>query len=243
MASSAATRTIRRRRADSSTPLTEQAYRTIKQEILSNRLPPGAPLPVDRFIREMKLSRTPVREAILRLEREGFVEIRPRLGTFVAHLDLRKIQEMYYVRGVLEGSAAKLAAATLHPAKIEQVERELRSQNAGPGANLALLSEAGQSLHRLIVDNCGNQVLSNTIRSLQDHFVRFRHVSLQLPEKVFSSHREHLAILEALKGRDGEAAERLVREHFEHAARFLMESLLNRPEVGGDLRLTLPAAI
>jgi DNA-binding GntR family transcriptional regulator len=150
---------------------------------------------------------------------------------------------MYYVRGVLEGSAAKLAAATLHPAKIEQVERELRSQNAGPGANLALLSEAGQSLHRLIVDNCGNQVLSNTIRSLQDHFVRFRHVSLQLPEKVFSSHREHLAILEALKGRDGEAAERLVREHFEHAARFLMESLLNRPEVGGDLRLTLPAAI
>ncbi len=99
MGASASTRTIRRRRTDPATPLTEQAYRGIKQEILSNRLPPGAPLPVDRFIREMKLSRTPVREAILRLEREGFVEIRPRLGTFVAQLDLRKIREMYHVRG------------------------------------------------------------------------------------------------------------------------------------------------
>ena len=236
-------RTGRRRRADSTTPLTEQAYRAIKQEILSNRLPPGAPLPVDRFIREMKLSRTPVREAILRLEREGFLEIRPRLGTFVSHLDLRRIQEMYYVRGVLEGAAAKLAAATLNAAKLEQVEKELRAQITGPGANLTLLSEAGQSLHRLIVDNCGNQVLSDAIRSLQDHFVRFRHISLKLPEKVFSSHREHIAVLEALKARDGEAAERLVREHFEHAARFLVESLLIRPEVGGDLRLTLPAAI
>jgi DNA-binding GntR family transcriptional regulator len=86
-------------------------------------------------------------------------------------------------------------------------------------------------------------VLADTIRSLQDHFVRFRHVSLQLPEKVLSSHREHLLIVEALQRRDGDTSERLVREHLEHAARFLMESLINRPELGGNVRVTLPAAM
>ncbi|MGH9674839.1 MAG: GntR family transcriptional regulator [Bryobacteraceae bacterium] len=233
----------RRRAAQPPPPLTEQAYRAIKREILGNHLPPGTPLPVERFLREMKLSRTPVREAILRLESEGLVEIRPRLGTFVAHLDLRKIREMYHVRGVLEASAARLAATIAAPPLLAQVERELRSQNTAKGADLPAISEAGQSLHRLIVDQCGNEVLAETIRSLQDHFVRFRHISLQLPEKVLSSHREHIEILEALRRADGETAERLVREHFEHAARSLMESLLGRPESGGSLRITLPAAI
>jgi len=222
-------------------PLTEQAYRAIKQEILTNRLPPGAPLPVERFLREMKLSRTPVREAILRLEREGLVEIRPRLGTFVSHLDLRKIREMYHVRGILEASAARLAAATADAGSLAAVGRNLRSQRTAAGADLAAISEAGQALHRMIVDQCGNQLLSDTIRSLQDHFVRFRHFSLQLPEKVLSSHREHIGILKALEKRDGPAAEHLVREHFEHAAKFLMESLL-APATGG-LRITLPTAI
>jgi DNA-binding GntR family transcriptional regulator len=236
-------RARRRRSLKPAPPLTEQAYRAIKDEILDNSLPPGTPLPVERFLRQMKLSRTPVREAILRLEREGLVEIRPRLGTFAAHLDLRKIREMYYVRGVLEGSAARLAAATAPQEALDEIEGELRSHNTGAGADVAVISEVGQRLHRLIVEQCGNHVLADTIRSLQDHFVRFRHVSLQLPEKVLSSHREHLLIVEALQRRDGDTSERLVREHLEHAARFLMESLINRPELGGNVRVTLPAAM
>lgn len=232
-----------RRAAEQAPPLTEQAYRAIKREILSNALAPGAPLPVERFIREMRLSRTPVREAILRLEREGFVEVRPRLGTFVAHLDLRKIREMYHVRGVLEGAAARLAAATLDAGRIEAVEVELRSQKTSGDIDLAAISEAGQNVHRLIVDHCGSQVLADTIRSLQDHFVRFRHLSLHLPEKVLSSHQEHIAIVEALKRRSGDDAEGLVRSHFEHAAQFLMESLIQRPDLCGGFRMSLPAAI
>lgn len=220
-------------------PLTEQAYRCIKAEILSNRLPPGAPLVPERFVREMKLSRTPVREAILRLEREGFVEIRPRLGTFVSHLDLRKIREMYFVRAVLEGSAARLAAAVLDPAVLARVERELKSQRLTGEIDLAAISNAGQSLHAMIVDGCGNQVLSDTIRGLQDHFSRFRHLSLKIADKVLSSHREHIAILHALKRRDGDLAEALMRDHFDHAARFLLESIVNQPSTGGPVRLAL----
>jgi DNA-binding GntR family transcriptional regulator len=228
----------RRRPEQPPTPLTEQAYLAIKAEILANRLSPGAPLPIERFIREMNLSRTPVREAILKLQREGFVEVLPRLGTFVAQLDLRKIKEMYHVRAVLEGSAAKLAAPRLHPETLARLEEKLSALKVkGRNIQLQEISEAGQELHRTIIDGCDNQLLATTIRGLQDHFQRFRHVSLQFPEKVLSSHQEHLAILSALRARNGDKAEKLVREHFEHASRFLVESLLNSPNWSYPLRV------
>jgi DNA-binding GntR family transcriptional regulator len=214
------------RKRTSRPPLTDKAYVAIKSEILSNRLEPGAVLPIQRFTGEMKLSRTPVREALLRLQREGFVEIRPRLGTIVAHLDLRRLREMYHVRSVLEGEAAKLASALIPDAAVEACERRLVQH--GP-LNTRAMSEAGQALHELIIAHCGNTVLTDTIRGLQDHFVRFRQLSLHLPDKILASHRDHLDILEALKKRDGDEAQRLIREHFERAAHFLLDSLLNQP--------------
>ncbi|MEP7361869.1 MAG: GntR family transcriptional regulator [Acidobacteriota bacterium] len=235
MSSPASNRLARKRPA--APPLTDRAYLAIKAEILSNRLEPGAVLPIQRFTGEMKLSRTPVREAILRLQKEGFLEVRPRLGTIVAHLDLRRLREMYHLRSVLEGEAAKLACRHIPGAALEECERELRRPRTAGALDIPAMSEAGQRLHETIIANCGNTLLMETIRGLQDHFVRFRHVSLRLPEKVLASHHEHIAILGALKRKDGDAAQRLVREHFEHAAHFLIDSLLNQP-----LRRDQPAA-
>lgn len=218
---------VRARKA--ATPLTERVYSAIKEEILTNRLEPGAVLPVQRFAVEMKLSRTPVREAILRLEREGFVEVRPRLGTIVAPLDLRRLREMYHVRSVLEADAARLACQRLPDEIIEWLEKDLKRQRTSGAIDAEAVSDAGQRLHEAIIEHCGNSVLAETIRGLQDHFKRFRRVSLRLPEKVLASHREHIGILDALKRRHGDDAHRLVREHFEHAAHFLIDSLLGEP--------------
>ncbi len=220
--------------------LTERAYRAIKEEILSARLPPNAPVPIERFLREMKLSRTPVREAIQRLEREGFVEIRPRLGTFVAPLDLRKIREMYYVRGALEGAAARMAAALADPAHLAAIGGELRRHPLEAPGDLRAMSESGHRLHLFISEECGNQTLAGMIRQLQDHFRRFRNLSLQIPEKVLASHRQHLEILAALEARDGDRAERLMREHLEQAGRYLIQSLLDSPSPMASLAVTLP---
>lgn len=207
---------------------TAQAYRAIKEEILTSRLRPGEAVPVERFVHELHLSRTPVREAILQLASEGFIDVRPRMGTFVFHLDLRQIQEMYEIRSLLEGHAARLAAERIPPEEVAAVERELRAQNTEGDLDKKTISEAGQSVHRLILNWCGNRVLAQMILSLQEHFYRFRSLSLQLPEKLLSSHREHLEILLALKCRDGELAQRKIHEHFEQAARHLLESLLRR---------------
>jgi len=218
---------------------TDQAYQAIKAEILSNRLRPGEPLPIDRFVRDLELSRTPLREAVQRLEKEGFVEIRPRIGTFVSYLNLSEIQEMYQVRQALEGFAASLAAERLAPGDLAEVERALRRHPLEGEIDYKAMSEDGQRLHRLILEECGNETLAKMLRSLQDHFTRFRLLSLEIPEKILSSHREHLAILEALRERDGPRAEARVREHFENASRYLVDGLLRRPRRGPGLEVIL----
>jgi DNA-binding GntR family transcriptional regulator len=207
--------------------LTDVAYHTIKDEILTNKLRPGESLPLERYINDLSLSRTPLREAVLRLEKEGLVEIKPRMGTFVAHLNLREIQEIYQVRRTLEGLAARLAAERIKVESLKEVETNLlRHSLKGSKINYEAISETGQSLHRFIINSCGNSVLSRIIQSLQDHFTRFRSLSLDIPEKVLSSHQEHLKILDALKKRDGELAEKLIHEHFDNAAKYLLENLL-----------------
>jgi DNA-binding GntR family transcriptional regulator len=216
------------RERDAAQSAKDIAYAALRRDILSSRLRPGEPVPLERYVSDLRLSRTPVREATLRLEREGLIEIRPRLGTFVSHLDLRQIQEMYEVRMVVEGHAARLAAGRADLAEVRQVESQLSGLETAGEADLQALSEAGQLVHELIVRSCGNSVLAETIRSLQDHFARFRSLSLAIPKKVISSHREHLAILRALRSRKGTEAERLVRAHFAHASVSLVQGLIQR---------------
>ncbi len=209
-------------------PLTAVAYDAIKEDILRGRLQPGDPIPHDRLLKRLGVSRTPLREALLRLEREGFIEIHPRMGTFVAQLNLLEIRDMYEVRRELEGLAARHAAAHADPQRLEELERRLEALDTGHGADLAALSDAGHALHDLILEYCDNRVLARMIVSLQEHFRRFRVFSLGISEKVLSSHQEHMAILRALKRGDGSEAQRLIHLHFDHAAEYLVQSLMGR---------------
>lgn len=209
-------------------PATEKAYQAIRLEILENKLRSGEPVPVERFVKELQLSRTPVREAILRLSREGLIEIRPRMGTFVSHLDIRQIHDMYELRSLLEGHAAKLAASHMLPEAVRQLRRELEAYALdGSKPDCKGMSGSGKKVHALILEHCGNKALADMLRSLQDHFARFRSISLEIPEKVISSHKEHLAILEALEKGDGDGAETLIHQHFQHAAQLLLDSILS----------------
>lgn len=219
---------------------TEKAYQAIRREILNNELRAGEPVPVERFVRTLRLSRTPVREAVLRLEREGLIDIRPRMGTFVSHLDIRRIRDMYDLRRLLEGHAAKLAVSHVPAQTLHELRKELAAYPvSGPRVDYKGMSESGKKVHALILDYCGNEALAEMMRSMQDHFARFRSVSLEIPAKVISSHKEHLGILAAMEARDGQRAEMLIHEHLDHAARLLLESLLSHPGPPGMSRVTI----
>lgn len=222
----------------------EKAYQAIRREILSNKLRSGDPVPVERFVEELGLSRTPVREAILRLHREGLIDVRPRMGTFVSHLDIRQIRDMYELRRLLEGHAAKLAAGRVPLEAVRALRAELASfATEGPRLDCSGMSGSGKKVHQLILEFCGNQALAEMLRSMQDHFARFRSVSLEIPEKVISSHAEHLAILAALEAGSGEEAEQLIHQHFEHAAQLLLESLLATPSRPGAASVVARAVL
>ncbi|MCL6543656.1 MAG: GntR family transcriptional regulator [Bryobacteraceae bacterium] len=218
----------------------ELAYQAIKADILSNRLRPGDAVPIERYVKELRLSRTPVREATLRLEREGLIEIRARMGTFVSHLDLRQIRDLYRVRRLLEGEAAREAALRAPIEALEQLRWRLSTFSETGEIDTQGMSETGQRVHQLIVEHCENEQLRRLILSLQDHFTRFRSLSIKLPEKILSSHREHLAILDRLIARDPEGACAIIHQHFDHASQFLLDSLLHGVSPGGPRVTILP---
>jgi len=214
------------------------AYSAIKSDILTNRLRPGDAVPVEKYVKDLRLSRTPVREATLRLEREGLINIRPRLGTFVSYLDLRNIRDMYRVRRLLEGEAAREAALRAPVEPLEALRRELAAFPETGEIDIRGMSETGKRVHQLIVEHCGNEVLRSLILSLQDHFTRFRSLSIEIPEKILSSHRDHLAILDSLIAREPERACALIHAHFDHAAQFLLDNLLHGASPDGP-RVTI----
>jgi DNA-binding GntR family transcriptional regulator len=205
----------------------DHAYRAVKADILANRLRPGDAVPVEKYVRDLRLSRTPVREATLRLQREGLIDIRPRLGTFVSYLDLRQIRDMYRVRRLLEGEAAREAASRAPEDALQSLRDDLSAYKETGQIDTRGMSETGKRVHQIIVEHCGNDVLRSMILSMQDHFTRFRSLSIQLPEKILSSHHEHLAIVDCLLARDAARAVSLIHEHFDHASQFLLDSLLH----------------
>jgi DNA-binding GntR family transcriptional regulator len=216
----------------------DRAYQAIKNDILSNRLLPGDAVPVERYVRDLRLSRTPVREATQQLQREGLIDVHPRLGTFVSYLDLRQIRNMYCVRRLLEGEAAREAALRAPEADLRALREALATYPESGEIDTRGMSETGKRVHQLIVEHCGNDVLRSMILSMQDHFTRFRSLSIQLPEKILSSHREHLAIVDRLLARDSDGAAALVHQHFDHAAQFLLDSLLNGNSLGPQVTIT-----
>jgi DNA-binding GntR family transcriptional regulator len=147
---------------------------------------------------------------------------------------------MYEVRSVLEGRAARLAATRVSADMLAPVERELKSQRTKGDIDRSGLLEAGQMLHRLIIQSCGNHVLTQMIESVQEHFARFRALALNIPEMLLVSHQEHLEILEALKQANEDLAEERVMRHFEHAGRSLLESLLRSD--GARFRITVASS-
>lgn len=216
----------------------DQAYKAVKADILANRLRPGDAVPVEKYVRDLRLSRTPVREATLRLQREGLIDIRPRLGTFVSYLDLRQIRDMYRVRRLLEGEAAREAASRAPDEALRTLRDDLAAFEEKGEIDTRGMSETGKRVHQVIVEHCGNEVLRSMILSMQDHFTRFRSLSIQLPDKILSSHHEHLAIVDCLLVRDAEKAAQLIHEHFDHASQFLLDSLLHGSSSDGP-RVTI----
>jgi DNA-binding GntR family transcriptional regulator len=194
--------------------LKDWAYDAIKESILNLRVPPGAQLHIEDLADQMGISRTPVREALLRLESDGLVRAVPRVGFFVTEISRRDLEDLFEVRALLESHAAEKAASLLTEDELAHIDRLLEtSVSAVEQGDLDSFLETEIALHTLLIERAPNRQLVGMMESLQDLTHRERILSLESLENVRESCIEHQRIVEALHQRDGELAGRLMREH------------------------------
>jgi DNA-binding GntR family transcriptional regulator len=194
--------------------LKDKAYQAIKSAILSLKLKPGDPLVESDLAQQLGISKTPVRDALLELERERFVTKILFKGTYVTEVTLKDVREVFQVRAVLEGLAARLAAPLLSAEELEEAGKIIAAAEAALAeGDIALCSEHGKRFHMLIINKADNQRLQTIIPNLDDHLQRFRLLSDQINGRLNKSLKEHRKILEALRRRDPIAAEEAVRAH------------------------------
>lgn len=213
--------------ADVGNGLVDHAYRVIRQRILDNIYPAGHRALEREFAHELNLSRTPVREALLKLQAEGLLELIPRHGARVLPVSALHMREIYEVLTALESMAAetltrrKPTAAELRP--LSEASRDMTA--ALKNDDLDAWARADEHFHRQLLELAGNSVLTHTVRQLWDRAHRARMVTLRLRPRPVHSTREHNAIVEAIKAGDPDVVVRLYRAHRQRASTELLAIL------------------
>lgn len=215
---------------DADEPQGTAAYRRLLDEIRRGDLAPGARLRETELAERLGISRTPVREAIRLLEADHLVDHLPRLGATVRRLDHAEVVELYEMRAVLEGTAARLAARAAAMVEIE----ELAALNAAMAE--APSPEAARDLNRLfhaaVLNGARNRFLIRAMGAIQKTLLILGPTTLTDPARAAEVVAEHAAILTALAGRDGPRAETAMRAHVEAALKMRLRDLRNRAPEG-----------
>ncbi|MGE5247762.1 MAG: GntR family transcriptional regulator [Verrucomicrobiota bacterium] len=204
--------------------LSELAYARIKKMIAEHRFSPGARINVEELTRRFGASRTPIWEAIRRLEQEGLVRNVPNRGVFLVELTREAAVELYAVREVLEGMAARLAVRGVTGRMLERMEESLREQEKVTASeSLVGFSRADFVFHSVVYAACGNAVLKEMLEIIKN---RARPLAMQITPILPELLEDHREIVRALRLRDPDLAEAAFRNH----NRRVLALLLSEPE-------------
>ncbi len=209
--------------------LSDQAYVLLRGRIERRELTPGTRLSEDELALELRISKTPLRMAIHRLQQDGIVQILPRRGIYVSTLTPEEILQVIEVREALEGLCARLAAQRATPKLIDRLRAcfqgfppdELESRKRA-------YASADHRFHTLLVEASGNQqaIRMMELLNLRIQMYRLRTVALMRRDALLV-HEEHEEILAALEAGDGARAERVIRAHIRQVRENVAEELLN----------------
>jgi DNA-binding GntR family transcriptional regulator len=203
-----------RRRPPAPPTRAEALAQHIADEIVAGRLTPGTPLEEIPLAAAHGVSRTPVREALRRLESSGLVETRPRRGAVVARPEPRRLREIFAVMAELEALCAAGAARAMKPAPRREMEALHRRMAAMVRAgDVGAYRAANVAFHQALYAGAQNGYLAELAQDTRRRLAPFRAAQLEAPDRLPRSHEEHGAILTAILRGDGEAAARAMREH------------------------------
>jgi len=206
--------------------LSDEAYTEIRQALILGEFEPGQRISEPELALRYQTSRSPIREALVRLELEGFVERMPNGRIRVRALDLEELQQLYVVRATIEGLIARLAAPRLRTIDLEQMEKALHDMGSSvKKGDASGAITAGQAFHDLILRECGNKPLIEVQTSLRSKISRFRAVVASLGNYDFDRVTEHRQVLKAFYLRKPDLAEAEMIRHVNRSADVLMAKL------------------
>ncbi|GAB2184469.1 GntR family transcriptional regulator [Roseibium sp. LAB1] len=192
----------------------DNAYERLKAEILNGQLPPGFQAPEPDIATRLGMSRTPVREALIRLEADGLVGLVPRRGAKVLPISLQDICEIYEILSALEALAAGTACGKASDETLAQIEDVLTSADAAlERQDIEAWAIADDRFHRLIAKASGNLRLEAEIEGFLDQVYRANTVLLRLNKAPASNAADHRKMLEAIREGDTDSAAETARVH------------------------------
>lgn len=204
----------------------DAVYRTLREGIVTGVVAAGTRLGEVPLATELSISRTPVREALHRLETERFVRRSDRRGMVVAEVTADDILEVYVVRAAINGLASRLAADGAAPVDITRL-RQINDEiiQADRGGDSARMASLNLEFHEFLCGASRNRLLMQLMRQVHDTVRRFPGTTLSVPGRAVQAIREHEALVDAIADHDGERAETIARAHITKAMEVRMAML------------------
>ncbi|CEH35964.1 GntR family transcriptional regulator [Romboutsia lituseburensis] len=213
-------------------PLRDVVFENLREAILEGKLKPGQRLMEVQLAEQLGVSRTPVREAIRKLELEGLVIMLPRKGAYVANMSLKDILDVLEIRASLEGLAASLAAERISEDDLKRLELIAKDfEKSADSADVEELLRKDVEFHECIFKATNNKKLHQLINSLWEQVYRFRVTYISDYDSSVSIICEHKSILDAIKKGDTEMAKKYATEHIEKAEQFMIEKAMNNKNI------------
>lgn len=194
-----------------------RVFQRLREDILSGKYNDGEELREISIGEELGVSRTPVREALRQLELEGLVEIIPNKGAYVTGITAKDVIDIYKIRSLLEGVCARWATEHISAGQIEELEEivllsEFHLKKAA-AQKAVHVSELDGKFHKILYEASDSRILEHVLTDFHKYVQMARRMSVGTKDRAEKSIAEHRAILEAIKNKDKELAEKLANEH------------------------------
>lgn len=209
--------------------LRDHIYEIIREMILKREIEPGEKIIEEELSKKIGVSRTPLREALCRLENEQIVKSIPQRGTYVQKLSEEKVVEVFLIREVLEGLVARQATQKIDKPMLAKLHKCLDKIHNKPDNTKFLIkyTEADELFHSLLLEFCNNSILISMMETVNTYLKIIRLRTVVIPGRAKKTVEEHYRILAAIERKDEQAAENLMRQHIASVREVAVKNIEN----------------
>lgn len=209
--------------------LRRKVFAVIEEAVLTGKYKPGESLTEARLAAELGVSRTPIREALTQLEHEGLLQLIPNKGALVTGISAKDIQDIYTIRMMIEGLAARWAAENIDEEELKDLQDAIELEEFYTLKNdIQHLIELDSRFHQIIYKASKSRPLMYMLKTFHHYIQGARSQSIATPGRAYKALQEHKVILRAIKERDGAKAEQLTAEHIQKASANLLQAIASQ---------------